>query len=64
MDFFYFSADIVPQWQLNINLEAKEANKLKVVVMLTASIFHTKARHQNNLQAPDLNSLSAHGSNC
>ena len=36
MDFIF--ADIVPQWQLNINLEEKEANKLTLVVMLTASI--------------------------
>ena len=38
MDFIF--ADIVPQWRLNVNLEAKEANKLKLVVMLTASISY------------------------
>ena len=26
--------------------------------------FCTEACHQNNFEAPDLNSLSAHGSNC
>ena len=38
MDFIF--ADIVPQWRLNINLEAKEANMPKLVVMLTASISY------------------------
>ena len=54
---------------VDYQLEAKEANKLKLVVMLTASISYSHAnclyftRRQNNPEVPDSNSLSAHGSN-